>query len=290
MKTILVSTDLSENARHAAGFGYQLAKLMKANLVLCNAVTIPAEVPEAGMIAWPLEEYDVLMDDSKEALKQLKDELEQSDQPGRFNPKITCVNQDGTLVDVVNEITAKQPIDLVVIATHTHSGLSGLILGDHSQRMISESKTPLLLVPPSASIGDIKKIAFATDFKHPAEDLDHIYTLVPLARALKAEILLTHVYDERDTEHVFQKQIAPFLTALSNKADYPHIYYRIVKNNSTEAGLNWLCRHGRVDMIAMVHRPHNFFDGLINGSHTKKVANNIDVPLLVYPGYNKILA
>jgi len=284
MKTILVSTDLSENARHAADYGYELARLMKANLVLCNAVTIPAEMPEAGMIAWPLEEYDILMDGSKQELNQLKDELEQSNLADQFNPKITCINEDGMLVDVINQITVKQKIDLVVIATHAHTGLSGFILGDHSQRMIAGSKTPLLLVPRFAFIGDVKKIAFATDFKHPEEDLEHIYELVPLARAFNAEILLTHVYDEKDTDHIFQKHIAPFLTTLSNKADYPHIYYRIVKNNSAEAGLNWLCRHGQVDMLTMVHRPHNFLDNLLRRSHTRRMASDTEVPLLVYPG------
>jgi len=118
--------------------------------------------------------------------------------------------------------------------------------------------------------------------------LDHIYALVPLARAFNAEILLTHVYDEADTDQIFQKQIKPFLAELADKANYPHIYYRIVKNNKTEAGLNWLCLHGQVDMLAMVHRPHNFFDGLINGSHTKKMASQINVPLLVYPAFNKV--
>jgi len=283
MKTILVSTDLSANARHAAEYGYQLARLMKANLVLCNAVTIPAEMPEAGMIAWPMEEYDVLMDGSKQELNQLKSELEKFEEAGRFNPQITCINEDGMLVDVVNQIAAKQQIDLVVIGTHAQTGLSGLILGNHSKLMISSSKTPLLLVPHLATIADVKKIAFATDFKRPEEDLQHIFDLVPIARALNAEILLTHVYDESDTEHLFQKQISPFLTKLSNQADYPHIYYRIVKNNSTEAGLNWLCRHGQVDMLTMVHRPHNFLDNLLRRSHTKRMAGETDVPLLVFP-------
>jgi nucleotide-binding universal stress UspA family protein len=241
-------------------------------------------MPEAGMIAWPMDEYDTLMDGSKESLHQLKKELEDTIQTDQFSPHITCISEDGLLTDVVNQIVGKQKIDLIVMATHGQDGLSGLIIGDHSHIMINGSNTPLLLVPPSALISDIKKIAFATDFKHPLGDLDHIYALIDLARLFNAEILLTHVYDDADTDHVFQKQIKLFLSELSNKANYPNIYYRIVKNRSTETGLSWLCRHGQIDMLAMVHRPHNFFDNLIRGSHTKKMASDINVPLLVYQG------
>jgi len=157
MKTILVSTDLSASARHAAEYGYQLASLLKTNVVLCNAVTIPAATQEAAMISWPVDEYDTLMDGSKKELHQLKKELEQISSTDQFKPQITCISEDGILADVVNQIAAKQPIDLVVIATHGHSGLTSLILGDHCHNMITELNTPLLIVPPAASVADIKK-------------------------------------------------------------------------------------------------------------------------------------
>jgi nucleotide-binding universal stress UspA family protein len=73
------------------------------------------------------------------------------------------------------------------------------------------------------------------------------------------------------------------MTELSDKADYPYIYYRLVKDDRTEKGLDWLCEHGQVDMLAMVHRPHGFFDGLLYGSYTQKMAAHISIPLLVFP-------
>ena len=74
MKTLLIPTDFSANAKHAVEYGYNLAKQIKANVMLCNAVIVPAEMPQAGFVIWPMEEYDVLMDDSADELKKLKDD------------------------------------------------------------------------------------------------------------------------------------------------------------------------------------------------------------------------
>ncbi len=281
MKTILIPTDFSANAKHAAEYGYRLAKQIKANIMLCNAVIVPAEMPQAGFVAWPMEEYDMLIDGSTDELKKIKIDLEQ-DKYG-FKPLITCFNEAGTVADVINGIIATKKIDMVVMGTHGSSGLSSFLLGNHSRMLIDSITKPLLLVPASAPETPVKKIAFATDFMHPETDLESIYDLIPLAKSLYAEILLTHIYEEKNQSPEFQKWIKNFLTELSNKADYPHIYYRLVKNNRTEKGLDWLCDHGQVDMLAMVHRAHNFFDNLVKGSYTQKMAAHISIPLLVFP-------
>jgi nucleotide-binding universal stress UspA family protein len=81
----------------------------------------------------------------------------------------------------------------------------------------------------------------------------------------------------------FEKGMEKFLVEISNKANYPKIYYRIIKQAKVEQGLDWLCENGQIDMLAMVHRKHDFLDGILNGSHSKKMADHITIPLLIYP-------
>jgi nucleotide-binding universal stress UspA family protein len=283
MKTLLLSTDFSANATHAADYGYRLARQLRADMVLCNAVIVPAEVPQTGMVTWPMEEYDIMQRESKEELQQLKTRLEHENFEEGFKPDISYLNEPGTVIDVVNSAVASQKIDMVVMGTHGAGGLNQFILGDHSRNMIDNANKPLLLVPPSARIAPVKKIAFATDFKQQEDDLKSIFELIPFAKSLNADILITHVYKEEYQTPEFRKWLKDFLIELSNKADYPHIYYRLIKHANTEAGLGWLCGHGQIDMLAMFHRQHSFFDNLLNKSHTKKMAGVIPVPLLVIP-------
>ncbi len=283
MQKFLFPTDFSANALHAAKYGYNLARQIKANIILCNAVIIPAEVPQSGLIAWPLEESDILLEDSNNELKCFKAHLEPGLTLDGFMPSISYLNESGTVINVVNHIVESHEIDLVIIGTHGSSGLSTFLLGNHSRAMIDSAMIPLLLVPPAAAIKPVKKIAFATDFNNPEEDLECIYRLIKIARPLNAEILLTHVYNEKTQSPKFQKWVDEFIAELSNKADYPHIYYRTIKSEITASGLDWLCGHGQIDILAMVHRSHNFIDSLFRKSQTQKMSGHIPLPLLVFP-------
>jgi len=267
MKTILIPTDFSDNATHAAKYGYQFAKQVKSNIILCNAFIVPVEMPQASMVAWPMYEYDEIIESCQNDLKMLKSDLEKQDQSG-FKPAIICENEAGALQDVVSELVAKHDIGLVIMGTHGGSGLSGLILGNHSRRMIDNTTKPLLLIPPKTKYSPVRKIAFATDMENIAGDLDAIFELIDFARYLNAEILLTYVDNKSYHTDKFRKDMQELLTNLSNKANYPLIYYRLVKSRNAESGLDWLCDHGQIDMLAMVHRPHTFLDGIIKGSHT----------------------
>jgi len=282
MKTILIPTDFSDNATHAAEYGYQLAKQLKGNIILCNAFLIPVEMPQATMVAWPMYENDEVIESCANDVKALKDRLEKSGTDG-FQPIIKCINEAGALQDVINEITAANEIGLIVIGTHGTSGLSSFILGNHARRMIDNTTKPLLLVPPQAKVLPVKKIAFATDLANIQQDLATIFELVPYAKALNAEILLTYVDDEKYQTEAFKKHMDRLLKNLSDNADYPLIYYRLVKSATIELGLDWLCENDQADMLAMVHRKRGLLDSLLITSHTKKMAGRVTVPLLVFP-------
>jgi len=282
MKTILIPTDFSSNATHAAEYGYQLAKQIKGNIILCNAFVVPVEMPQSSMVTWPMYEYDEIEQSCSNGVKALKVRLEKTN-PGGFQPAIKCINEAGALQDVISEMVPQHDIGLIVMGTHGASGLSGFILGNHSRQMIDNTTKPLLLVPPTAKVLPIKKIAFATSLEHIAKDLDAIFELITYAKLLNAEIFLAYVDDLKYHTRDFKKHMEYLLTDLSNITNYPLIYCRLVKSDNTESGLDWLCEHGQMDILAMVHRPHNLFDEIINGSHTKNMENHITKPLLVFP-------
>ncbi|HTE00123.1 MAG TPA: universal stress protein [Mucilaginibacter sp.] len=283
MRPLLVATDFSANAKHAAEYGYHLAVQLKTNLILCNAFIVPAEVPQAGLMTWPVDEYQEINKESAEELSMLKDILQKSDQDFGFKPVINYVNETGELTSVVNELVGHEDVQLIIMGTHGNNGLSTFLLGNHSRKMIDEAKCPLLLIPASAPVAPIKMIAFATDFKHIEKDLENIYKLIELARPLNAELLITHINFQNWPDQELRDTLEQLLVDISNKADFPKIYYRIVKSDQPEKGLDWLCDHGQVDMLAMVHRKHNLIEKILTGSHTQKMAAHINIPLLVIP-------
>jgi nucleotide-binding universal stress UspA family protein len=282
MKTLLLPTDFSADAKHAVEYGYNIACHIQANVVLCNAFIVPSEVPQAGMVVWPLANYNALIKDNTDALNDLKKHLESKKADTGFSPVIDLVNETGKVTEVVRNIIATKNIDMVVAGVH-RAGLSSLLIGNHTKKLIDFITSPLLLVPPHAKIKAPDKIAFATDFKHPEKDLELLHNLVPFAKALGAEIFITHVYNEKDHKDNFKVWFSQFLTDLSKKADYPFIFSKVIRSANAVSGFDKLCKQGEMDMLIMVHRPHSFFENLFKGSHTQKMADHINIPLLIFP-------
>jgi len=287
MKTFLLPTDFSSASTHAVKYAYSLSSQIEANIVMCNAVLLPSESPQAGLSVWPSEEPEILLKDSTDKLKNLAFTIGNMAKEGAFKPIIKSINKSGSVYHLIQKIMENEPIDLVVIGTHETGFLDSLLLGDKARALIDEATRPLLLVPPSAEISVIKKIAFATDFKNLKRDMDCIRTLISLARPLNAEILLTHIYDGETQSPEFKQTMENMMNELSEKAEYPHIYFKTFENSSAASGLEWLCQNGEIDILAMVHRSHNFIDSLFRGSQTQKMAGHLPIPLLVFPATAK---
>lgn len=284
MKTIVIATDFSDGSKDAARYGYHLAGQVRSNVLLCHAIIIPAEIPQAGMMLWQDEEYELLLDDSAKALQEFKEALDHSLPDTDFRPVVSCKSQPGIVADVVKALAATPDNDLIVSGTHQGGALSNLLLGNHASNLIDNAEKPILLIAPGTAFRPVKKIAFATEFKDPENDLQHIYQLVYWARQLNAEVLLVHSCNEKQENPALKDKIADYLVGISNNADYPNIYYRLIRNDRVDEGLDWICDHGQIDMLAMVHQPRNLFGELFAHSHTKQMAGHLQLPLLVFPG------
>jgi nucleotide-binding universal stress UspA family protein len=282
MKNILIATDFSANAANAAKYGYALASQLHTNIVLLNTFLAPEATPQGNMIGWPLEDYNTLLEDSRHQIEQFKNQLEEIKPEEAFRPAIKCISEMGTLTDMLLEQATRLDIGLIILSTHHVNTLDTLITGNHCRELIDTTTRPLLVVPFDQAYRPIEKIAFASAFEHLDEDLKAIYELITFARPLNAEILLTNVYDDTRPASYHDRVMRDILSELSNKANYPGIYYRLVRQFSIEAGLGYLCGHGRISMLAMVHRPHTWLAKIITGSHTQKMAKHPKVPLMVF--------
>ncbi|MBC8988058.1 universal stress protein [Pedobacter sp. N36a] len=286
MKTLLLLTDFSTDGNHAAEYGYNLAKALHANVILCNAITIPEQLSEVGEIDWPLNGYDGVMDDSDEQLKKLKKHFEHTDHTSGFHPQVSSMNQTGRLADVVENVINTCPADMVVMGTH-RKGVAHFLFDNNCRNMINATSCPLLLIPPHTTFRDFGKIAFATNFEYPQQDAQDVYHLVSLANVFASDILATHVHVELPKSAGHHSLVKELLKGIIHKANYPNIFYKSVENEDLQNGLNLFLEDDDIDLLVMTHRPHDFLDVVLRGSLTKKMAARITVPLLVLPEGNK---
>ena len=99
MKTIAVLTDFSERAEHASRYALNLAKKIKANILLFNSFLVPADVPMAAQVAWPAVDYNEVKKGSEKELTKLRSKLEselkKEHTPGTFVPAVSWQCEEG---------------------------------------------------------------------------------------------------------------------------------------------------------------------------------------------------
>lgn len=284
MKTILALTDFSESAENASRYAFELAKRVRANLVLCNAVTVPLSQPIPGGMVWPMD-YDSVINQSKRALKDFANLIvETNSLPDKAFPKISVKAEVGDLPDLVREEALRARANLAVMGLSGAGDMRRFFLGSSTRDMIDAAQLPLMLIPKNIRFSPLTKIAFATDLS--TADFEAIQSLAGLAAAFNAELLIVHVIENGSGPGKTGK-INDFIAQLKTEINYDKIYYKNVYNQDVEGGLEWLSGYGHVDCLAMIHRPHDFLDGVLKGSHSQKMARLTELPLLVFPQGHK---
>jgi len=288
MKKILISTDFSVPAENAARYGVKLAKAIDADVLLCNAIKVPAEAPMAAQVAWPLMDYATLQQevtgDLDELVKKLCDPSAKEDEQNEC-PLIAYESNKGTVYEVVSYLVKERKIDLVVMGMAGASGVIQFLLGSNSKEMIEKADFPVLFVPYSASFRKVQKIVFATNLAQ--EELGPLQLLIELATPLNAEITIAHITDKEVAENSKQQhKIDAFLNDVIGKINHPKIKYEKMWNIDIDNGLDWIVEQKDVDLVAIVHQHHNIFGRIFKGSHTQKLSRHIEVPLLVFPSVN----
>ena len=294
MKTIIVPTDFTAQADNAARYAIGIAREMKRDVKLCHALFVPIELPMADPGLWPLEDYAFLKDAAAKQLEGLAVELEDTidattkGPASTHKPAISFDNEIGPVTDVIVNYMADENASLVVMGISGTGGFADLIMGSKSKDLVDKADFPVLLIPGCAVFKGIKTIVFATDLSEG--DIEVIKLIADVARVFKSEIRIYHITGEKYDRNEKRNQADAFIKKLKDREHYSNISYHHFRGMNINDGLEWLCEHGQIDLLAMVHRPHSLLYRILTGCHTHHMARHIKIPLLVFPpDYNTSL-
>ena len=142
IKRILVSTDLSECSLAAVRAAKDFAEDYDAKIVLCYALEAPAEVTLIGGSIRPMLDID---EETEKAAKALRDLAKKEGIDDAHLAGVAIkLHQPGVEIP---ECAVEQNCDMIVVATHGHTGFRHFILGSVTERIIRHSKIPVLVIP-----------------------------------------------------------------------------------------------------------------------------------------------
>lgn len=139
IRKILVPVDFSECSRKALRYAIPFAMQFEASLTLLYVTPMNYTVGEFGMVDSPLMASQVREAEEKAMAKLLREEI------GDRVPVI----QQTRLGRPASEIAAaakEMDADLIIIATHGHTGLKHMLLGSVTEDVVRIAPCPVLVV------------------------------------------------------------------------------------------------------------------------------------------------
>ncbi len=138
---ILVPIDFSEHSKGALKYAIPFAQQFKASLDLIYVVepTIyPADF-SFGQIGFPNVEEELRARGSDELGKLITKEI-----AGKVNAR--KVVRTGKPFYEINQYAQEEGVDLIVIATHGHSGMEHILFGSTAEKVVRKAPCPVLVV------------------------------------------------------------------------------------------------------------------------------------------------
>jgi nucleotide-binding universal stress UspA family protein len=271
MKTILIPTDFSPVAANAMQYGIDLAKSIKASILLLHVYNIPISYSDVPVALVSVEEL------KKEAEEKLDAVRKEIDQMRWGSVKIYTESRLGNIVDEMENVCNKVQPFAVVMGSKGSSGLDRVLFGSTTLTAIRHLKWPVIAVPPGKKFGaGIKKIGFACDFKDVVNTTPALY-IKNVVKEFNAELHVLNVdYHDRHFTPETPEQSALLHILLEEAKPV----YHFISNKDVEDGINEFADNNKIDLLISIPKKHKLLEGLFKTSSTKQLVYQSYVPVM----------
>jgi nucleotide-binding universal stress UspA family protein len=273
MKTILVPTDFSECALHAAKFAAGIAKITKGKLIFLHVIDIPSY--EFGILpgqdATNIPETLFMMKRARQEFQKL---LTQDFLQGIEVAE--AVQMDG-VYDSIDKQAKENGVELIVMGTHgTRGYTSEYFVGSNTDKVIRQSSFPVIAIRNEQSADSIKRIVFASDF----EETDKIpfESFKKMANVLGAHVQLLRVVSPDD--FAYSAEVIPVMREFAEKHGLEEHSCHVHTAPSVQNGIVEFAKMNGAGLIATVTHGRRGLSLLLNGSVTSDVTSTSHVPVM----------
>ena len=206
IQTILATTDFSDESRSGVRYAVALAEKMHASVALLHIIEQPSRLSgeESIILAREDSEVTTLAGERLEVLAKLE---------SKSGVTVTSTVRTGNPFNEITTAASEDAADLIVIATHGHTGVTRVVLGSTAERVVRHAPCPVLTVPTRTkpkrtgkTLGlRLKKILVPMDFSKLSKDALPWATF--LAEQFEAEIILFHVVEKFPIDYLLGKEL-----------------------------------------------------------------------------------
>jgi nucleotide-binding universal stress UspA family protein len=213
---------------------------------------------------------DELKNNSDSGLERVKELLQKS------FPALDIKTESrlGDVVDELKDLCKETKPFAIVVGKHGASGVERFLFGSTTLSIIRHATAPVISVPESTGIFQIRNIALAVDAREENISMQMIKEIVS---RLHASLSVVHIEAEKNTA----KDFATTMPGL----DTP---YTTIKDNEFVHGIEAYVRENKIDMIVIIPHKHSSVERLFFKTHTTELVQKIKIPIMCVPEVNGI--
>lgn len=274
MEKILVTTDLSANARAGLRFAIQYARQHKVELVVLHIhYVLRASI-------WSDKTYEMYV---KETQQNLQKDLENWIKSVYRSVKADIGLHHAVLVnqyDIENTIIKYASANncRYIFMSTRGAGLVRKVFGTITSGVLTRSSVPVVVVPKHYRTNPIRKLMYASDGSRQSEELEQV---IGFARGLKAKVELVHFsygFEKQADAKIKEKELqTQFNYPVSILNDKREIEKTLVKD------IEEAVKRTKPSVVVMFTRQRqSFFERLFLSSKSADYSFKAKVPLLVF--------
>lgn len=269
MKTILIATDFSRASRNASLYGVELAKGLKAKIILYYAYEVPQPAPGLGV---SVSRYDIMM----QADKRLSNESDVLDPERKI---IEIISDEGCADDAIINIAKEKNVDIIIAGMKGSGKALKKVFGSTAISLIKKSDTPVIIVPEEAKFSIPKIILYGSDIMSDT-NLKQLEQIKPITTTFESKLYVVRVVKNAHAE-IFERLNTPGKLREELKKSGASFEYPI--DTDIRHALNDLIKKHHADMLVMMPHKHEWLERLFKKSETKDMIFHTHIPIIVIP-------
>lgn len=274
MKRILVPIDFSVQAEYAAKAAVNIAKLTNAKIYLLHMLELPTGVVDPSSFGSSNNTPTALL-----FLKRAYEKFENF----KKQPFFEGVEMEDSVLfhkayDGIIDECEKNNIDLIVMGSKGTSGLEEMLVGSNTEKVVRNSKVPVIVVKKEIANFKIENIVFASNFNLDAKVT--FQKILNFTSIFNAQLHLLKI----NTIHNFEttKQSSDAIRAFINDFDLENYTLNIYNDISVESGVLNFAKVIDADAILLNTHGRRGLAHLFNGSISEDLANHAKLPVVTF--------
>ena len=149
MKKVLIAIDYNPSSQNVAESGYELAKLMGAEVCLIHVMSEMAHYGMRYPTFMGYEGYDTGAVDIEmiNEMQKVTEDYLKSAARHLNDPNVITHLAEGDAANVLLEYSEQWNADLLVMGTHSHSAIEKLLMGTVASSVLEKTNIPVYMVP-----------------------------------------------------------------------------------------------------------------------------------------------